>query len=99
MKLEVKDIPAKLIELLPRLRQYVVFIFILSVLGVYGFLVHQINTHSLAEPTEDALTEKLQDVRRPIIDETVLEHIRQLEDQNVEVRALFEEARNNPFSE
>jgi hypothetical protein len=41
----------------------------------------------------------LNTVQRPQIDERTVDRIQQLEDRNVEIRSLFEQARDNPFSE
>lgn len=97
--LELKDIPAKLAPLGAALKRYVALIFILAFLGIYGFLVVQINVLSQAEPDEDAVTERLSRVHQPKIDENVIEKIKQLQGQNVEVESLFKQARDNPFTE
>lgn len=69
------------------------------VLGLIGFLVFRINQLATAEPSEALIEEKLQTVARPKLDQTVINRIQQLQDQNVEVRSLFDQARNNPFNE
>lgn len=99
MKLEVKDIPAKLAPFLAKIRRYTVLIFIVSALGAFGFLVYRVGSLLQAEPTEEAITEKLKDVRRPRIDENALQKIQELQDQNITVQSLFKQARDNPFQE
>ena len=99
MKLSIKSIPAKLGTLLEMARQYLVLTFILFFVGVYGFLVFRINTLARSEPGDDAVTEKLQTVQRPKIDQNAVDKIQQLEDQNIEVQTLFKDARQNPFLE
>lgn len=99
MKLELKDIPAKLRPALEFVKRYLMFIVLIGALGVFGFFVFRINQFSRAEPDETAIEEKLQTARRPKIDESVVDKIQQLEDQNIEVQSLFDQARNNPFSE
>ena len=69
------------------------------VMVLVGFLVFQINRLATAEPTDTMIEEKLQTVARPKLDQAVIERIQQLQDQNVEVRSLFDQARNNPFNE
>lgn len=66
---------------------------------IFGFLVLRINQYSNQEPSEDAINEKLEKVNRPKINDELIDKISQLQDQNVEVKSLFEAARNNPFSE
>lgn len=99
MSLEVKDIPTKILPVLKGLKKYVVFIFILVVLVIYGYLVFHINTLASQEPNDDAIAERLKTVQRPRIDEDALNKIQQLEDQNIQVQSLFQEARDNPFAE
>lgn len=99
MNLELKDLKSKLQPLLENLKRYVTFIFVLTMLGVFGFFVFRINQLNANEPSDDAIAEKLQTVQRPKIDEAVIEKIQQLQDQNVEAKALFDQARQNPFSE
>ena len=99
MKLEVKDVPKKLLPLFEKLKQYKTLLFIVSLALIFGFLIMKINTYAQIEPTEDAINEKLTNIQRPKIDANALAKIQQLEDQNVEVKSLFEQARDNPFSE
>ena len=99
MKLDFKDLPAKFRPVLDFLRHYVKFIFIVSTLIVFGFFVFRINQFSNTEPTESSIEEKLQTVQRPKVDQSVLGKIEQLESQNIQVQSLFDQARNNPFSE
>lgn len=99
MNLEVKYISAKIIPALQGLKKYLVFIFVITVLLVYGYLVFHINTLASQQPEEDAVTERLKTVQRPKIDEDALNKIEQLEDQNIQVQTLFQQARDNPFVE
>jgi len=99
MNLEIKQLPKKLLPLLGKARRYLVMIFIIFFVGLYGFLVLRINTLASSEPSEDQVTEKLQTVKRPKIDQAAVDKMQQLEDQNIEVKTLFEQARKDPFSE
>lgn len=81
------------------LKRYVAFIFVVAMLLVLSFFVFRINQYSRAEPSQDAIDEKLQSVKRPRLDKNVVDKIQQLQDQNVQVQSLFDQARNNPFSE
>lgn len=99
MNFEVKDIPAKLTPILVNLKKYAVFMFVISVLIIYVVLVLFINTLASQEPNEDAVTERLKTVTRPRINEDTLIKIKQLEDQNIQVKTLFQDARDNPFTE
>lgn len=99
MNLEVKDLSAKLTPLLQLAKKYLTFIFIVTVLVVYAFLILFINTLASKQPDEDAVAERLKTVSRPKINEDTLVKIQQLEDQNIQVQTLFQEARDNPFTE
>lgn len=99
MKLEFGDLPAKLQPLLGFTKRYVKFMFFIGMLFIAIFLVYRINQFNSLEPSEDAVSEKLQTVQRPRLDPAALETIKQLETQNIEVQSIFDQARNNPFSE
>lgn len=99
MKLDFKDLPAKIRPALQFVKRYVVFIFVIIILLIFGFFVFRINQFSQTEPDETAVQEKLQTVQRPKIDQAVIDKIQQLQDQNIQIQSLFDQARNNPFSE
>lgn len=89
----------KLINFFRGLKRYEVFLFIIFFALLYGFLIFRINRLSSMEPSDDAVSEKLQTVKRPKIDQASIDKIQQLQDQNVEVKSLFDQARSNPFAE
>lgn len=99
MKIDSKEILAKLQSYTLILRKYVVFIYVVVLMIIFSFFIFRINQINSAEPQDTQIEEKLQTVQRPKIDQTVLDKIEQLQGQNVEVQALFDQARNNPFSE
>ncbi len=98
MKLEMK-LPPKVISFVQKLKGYAVLIFFVALIGIYGFLVYQINVLTSTEPDEDMVTERLQGVRRPKVDEKAVEALQQLEASNIEVQTIFQQARDNPFGE
>lgn len=79
--------------------RYLSFMLVLLSLGVYSFIVFRINSLITAEPTDEQIIEKLQTVQRPKIDQASIDKINQLSDNSVEVKAIFKEARQNPFQE
>ncbi len=97
--MNIKDIPSKIQPQIQKLRQYIVMIFLVFMAIIFGFLVFRISTLAQSEPSEDAVAEKLKDVRRPKIDQSAVDKIQQLEGTNVEVQSLFKQARDNPFQE
>lgn len=81
------------------LKRYVTLIFIITLCVVYGFLAYRINTLTNADPTAEAVAEKLDAVTRPRIDQNAIDKMLELEEENIEIKALFDEARKNPFTE
>lgn len=99
MKEQLKPILAKLKPITRSLKKYLVFIFAMLIFGVLGFFVFRINQYSNIEPSEDSVTEKLQTVQRPRIDQNIVDTIQKLKSQNIQVQSLFDQARDNPFDE
>lgn len=97
MNLDVNNLKIILQKAINLAKNNAVFIFILIGLATVGFLVFQIRTLSSLEPDDDLLLEKM-GVNKPVrIDEESVEIIKELQDTNVEVKALFEQGRTNPF--
>lgn len=100
MSIEVKDIPNKvLLPYLYKLKRSLPFLFIIILLGLYAYLVLQVNELTQTEADETEVLERLQSTSRPQIDQQAVDKILELQDQNVQVEVLFQEARDNPFSE
>jgi large-conductance mechanosensitive channel len=99
MRFDFKDLPNKMMPVVSCLKRYAVFISIIIVLFIAAFFVLRINQYSRMEPSDEAVEEKLQTVQRPKVDQAILDKIQQLQDQNVQVQTLFDQARNNPFNE
>jgi hypothetical protein len=99
-----KEVSLKSFNLLPAVRKiysryggHAVFGAVLLVLLVYVFVVVRINSFANAEPSPDQQTTVTNSV--PRIDSKTIDQIQNLENNNTEVHSLFEQARNNPFSE
>lgn len=75
------------------------FIFIIVLLSVYIYLVRNIGTLITDEPTQAQVDTKLKPISKLKIDQDAVNRMNQLEAQNIEVKSLFEQARQNPFSE
>jgi Tfp pilus assembly protein PilO len=97
--LSLKTLTAKLLPVWRFAQKYAHFLFFIFLAGLVGYLLWHINSLNQAEPTDDAVTSKLKTVQRPNVDQNALNQIQQLQDQNIEVRGLFEHVRDNPFSE
>lgn len=99
MNIDLKKLSAKLSKLTRKVYHYRVIMFLLIVSLLYGWLIVRINLLSRQEPSEDTVTEKLQTIKRPVIDQSTVDKIQQLQDNSVDVQTLFKQARDNPFQE
>ncbi len=98
-QLDIKQLDKVFAPFLAKFKRYVGIIFFVLVSAAYGFLIFRVNLLLNAEPTQLQIEEKLSGVKRPKVDQATVDKIQLLQDQNVEVRALFEAARTNPFHE
>ncbi len=98
-KLETEKLRDQLTKLLAFGRKYAVLGFVLISLGIFGFLVFRVRTLVSTEPSDDAVEAKLSETKSVKIDRKSVEKIQQLQATNVEVKALFDQARDNPFQE
>jgi hypothetical protein len=99
-----KDITLKSFNFLPSLkrfytkyRRHAVFGAVLIVLLVYVLVVLRINSLANADP--DPSQEQVVTNSIPKIDGNAIKQIENLENNNADVHALFNQARNNPFAE
>ena len=82
-----------------KLRPYRLPVFLLLVALLYGFLLLRINSLSSAQPSPDAVSSQFKAAKLTHIDQTVIKQIKSLQDNSVNVRSLFDQARNNPFQQ
>jgi hypothetical protein len=95
----MKNILLPLQKILGTFRQYIVILCIVIFGVMYGFLIYTSGKLASQTPSESKINEKFQGASRPKLDEAVADQLLELEDQNIEVKALFDEARENPFAE
>ena len=75
--------------------RYRALLFFVALSIVYGYVITRINAfNNVAPSTADQTTAK-----QVHVDPQVISKIKQLQDNSVSVQALFNDARNNPFSE
>ncbi|CAN5120503.1 hypothetical protein BH09PAT3_BH09PAT3_2860 [soil metagenome] len=95
MKLELSELPTLALTQLKRLGRYRVILFALFVVGLCSYLIFQIGQASSVQPaTQDATASTSS---TPRIDPLVVKQLQELQDNSVNVQALFNEARTNPF--
>lgn len=89
----------KLEAVLRQIGRYRVLIFLLVVVGIYGFVLFQVNTLNSVQPTQDAINSQSNPIRTAHIDKKVVNQLQSLQDNSVNVKTLFDQARSNPFQE
>ena len=98
-KLNLKSLIEQLEGVLRTLSRYKLPIFLILIAATYGFIVMRIDTLNNAQPTPTAVAAQPNPLRSAHIDKTVVSQLQSLQDNNVNVQALFNQARNNPFQE
>lgn len=93
-----KDLKNQLQDTLHQIMHYRIIIFFAVVALVYGFVVWRVNTLVHVEPTPSQVASELSSTS-PKIDQATVDKINQLQDNSVNVQALFDQARQNPFHE
>lgn len=99
MKLTTDTVITRLQPYALMLKRYAVFIFIVLVLGTYVFLVQHIGALISKEPTQAQIDSKAKPVNKLVVDQEAVKKISELESQNIDVQTLFDNARENPFTE
>jgi len=98
-QLDTKQLTAQATQIIAFLKKYAVLIFVLIALGIFGFLVLRVRTLVSTEPSEAAIEEKIGQAKPITIDSSAVAKIQKLQATNVEVKALFDNTRDNPFQE
>lgn len=99
MSIKQPELIEKFQSFLTFIKRYAVFIFVTAMFLILAFFVFRINQYSSVEPSESDFNNKLKTVQRPKIDQSVIDRIQQLKSQNIQVQSLYDQARENPFSE
>ena|SRR5687767_3747910 len=76
-----------------------ILLFLILLVVLYGFIAWRISTLTNVQPDETAVNSKLKMTSTPRIDQAVVDKIKRLEDNSVNVQTLFDQARQNPFRE
>jgi hypothetical protein len=82
---------------LAAISRYSLIAFIVFVAVLYGFVMLRVSNLKGAEPSTDAVSSQVKAAKVPHIDPAVVEQLESLQDNSVNVKALFDQARNNPF--
>lgn len=91
------DMGPRLKAALSNMKHYYATLFIVVVAGLYIFLLFQINIMVNKQP--DKSTIKTETAQKLKVDEAVVQQLKTLRDNSVNVQALINDTRNNPFQE
>lgn len=97
--IDIKVLGNRLRKITKKLISYSAFIAVILVLGAYAFIVYRIGSLANHEPDADVVTERLAKLKKPGVDQSTIDKIQQLQDDNVQVKSLFDQARDNPFQD
>lgn len=84
-------------QLITAIKRYYGILFFILVAGLYLFLLIQINTHVNAQPDESTI--KADTAKKLRVDEDVAQQLQSLRDNSVNVQAIPNDTRANPFQE
>lgn len=99
MNIDINKIPVSFKSSLKNFLKHAKFVFIIVIIGLSGFLIFEINGLISKEPSDEQISQQLDIIKRPKIDQATIDKIEQLEDHNVAVQTLFKSARDNPFKD
>jgi len=99
MNIDKAAITAYANKVLALLQAHALFLGIAAFGLLYAYIILQVTTLSNTEPDEAAVAKQYQAVPHPKVDKEVAKTIEGLESQNVNVQTIFNQARENPFSE
>lgn len=97
--LDLKALRPLLKSLPNKLAKYAWLISFVAIAATYGFVLLRINTLSNAQPDQNEVTAQSSRANVTHIDPQLVQKLQSLKDNSVDVQALFDQARNNPFSE
>lgn len=101
MSKDIKDLNIKpmIASSLHWLRVHLISITFVIIALLYSVLILQINRLNRIQPTDEAVQQQVQKVAIPTINEQTAEKLKNLEDNNQNIKSIFEDARRNPFEE
>lgn len=86
-------------QLFQQAGHYTIILFVVLLLGVYGFVLYRINVLAGAQPSESDVATQTQSAASLHVDPTVVNQMESLQNNSVNVKTLFDQARTNPFNE
>ncbi len=99
MKKQHIDIKQSALAAVQVVAHYRVIAIIVVIGGVYGFVLFTISSLGNVQPSETSVTNEVTAISVPKIDKAVVKQLQDLRDNSVSVQTLFNQARDNPFTE
>lgn len=99
MKFDTQTLIEKLSYVTTLLRQHAAILCFIVFAIIYAVIITTASKISQQAPADAAIKKELKAVARPKVDQKVAETMLGLEERNVTIQSLFENARNNPFTE
>jgi hypothetical protein len=90
---------AQVQDLVDIFKRYLIIITVAVFALLAGYLVLTATQLANEPPNAAAIEQQSKKVTRPKVDEKIVNTILSLEDRNVQVKAIFKNARQNPFNE
>lgn len=98
-KIQDSQLSNKINKFFKFLKRYQVVLFIVAVALLYSVVIIRINNLNNAEPTGTSVSSNIRSITLSRVDRTAVNKLKQLQNNSVSVKALFDQARNNPFWE
>ncbi|HET6924431.1 MAG TPA: hypothetical protein VFH39_01205 [Candidatus Saccharimonadales bacterium] len=95
---DIQSILDKLRDFTDNVKRYLPVLFVVLLLVIYGFLMMQITALSNPEPPSGSSTPEAT-AQVPRINPALVKQLQSLQDNSTNVKALFDQARQNPFQE
>jgi hypothetical protein len=99
INLNLKGLKPALKVALGNLRKYSSVLIFLLFMGIYGYMVLRINTLSNPVVQDSEVQAEVKTLPVPRMDESAAKKLESLKDNSVNVKTLFEQGRDNPFTE
>lgn len=96
-KLNKDELIQKAQQIFESLQKYSTTIFICLIAVVYGFIFFQISSLNNRQPNQDQIDKFVRSSHSPRVDKKVIKQLESLKDNSVNVQALFDQSRENPF--
>ena len=97
--LDKKEIIRQLTDGLETVQRYMVLIYMLLLVAVYGFVLYKVSQLISVQPGDADIQSQIKASETPHVDPTAVSQMQTLKDNSVRVQTLFDQARSNPFKE